>query len=82
MSDDVIPRDLWFGPSPLIKNPGYAYGPHDRTYYRARKSHSRSLNGANEQKNFGDKLPFSNRFAQHALKLFTRISLRDVRNLC
>ena len=25
MSDDVIACDLWFGPPPPIKNPGYAY---------------------------------------------------------
>ena len=43
------------------------------------KGHSRSLKGANEQKkNFVDKLPFSNRLAQHALKLLARISLQDV----
>ena len=42
---------------------------------------SRSLKGANKQKNFVDILPFSNRLVRHALKLLARISLRDVRNL-
>ena len=26
ISDDVVAYDLWFGPQPQIKNPGYAYG--------------------------------------------------------
>ena len=33
ISDDVIARELWFGPPP-IKNPGYAYGcQNDLTHY-------------------------------------------------
>ena len=57
-------------------------GRHERTCYRARKGHSRSLKSANEQKIFVDKLPFPSCLAQHVLKLLARISLRDVRNLC
>ena len=26
--DNVIASELWFGPPPPIKNPGYAYAPH------------------------------------------------------
>ena len=36
------------------------------------------LKGTNEQKNFVDKLLFSNRPAQYAFKLLALISLRDV----
>ena len=57
-------------------------GGHDRTCQRARKGHSRSLKSANEQKIFVDKLQFLSRLAQHALRRFVRISLRDVRYLC
>ena len=57
-------------------------GRHDRTCSRARKGHSRSIKGANEQKIFKNKLLFLSSLAKHALKLLTRISLRDVRNLC
>ena len=57
-------------------------GGHDRTCKRARKGHSRSLKSANEQKIFVDKLQFLSHLAQHTLKQFARISLRDVRYLC
>ena len=57
-------------------------GGHDRTCYRARKGHSRSLKTANKQKIFIDKLQFLSRLAQHTLKQFARFSLRDVRYLC
>ena len=46
-------------------------GPHGETCERARKGHSHSLKGANEQKIFVDKLPFPNRLAQHTSKLLS-----------